>query len=317
MYNPVIPAGMQNFVIVIGPPPVSNVGQNTAMMKQHNNPMLIIRPKPGVPVHSVSHMSQISPVLTPNTNSPLVDPLKIPFTDCSTTVPGINGRYKCFFAVLVKIFGLAQVLEAFYQLGGDELFKGDAYFTASNETHIVFAKKLADHPNFKATFGIYVKYTKGWTRSPIITFGTGKNFVPFGLFPGDHKVLGHFVHIDNVSELDITANPQQLQREIFDFFLGCPEDNVSDIPDTRFDEALVEMLKINPSLDLGAARLGLETKEKEKELVAKRKKQEADDLTYASQLQIESDNAYVVEKLTANPQADIGQVLAQLQQMKS
>jgi hypothetical protein len=329
MHRSVISAGTQNFVVVLDPAPSSTIRQNPSMLNQNHhyprqNPSLIlaIRPKPVSPIHPISSISS-----TPRPTSPLVHS-EIPFKDHGTIVPEISGKYKCFFAVLIQIFGSTEVLKAFDKFGGKELFKGDIYFTASNNQHVQFAIKMADY--LEATFAIYVKYSKGWTRSPIITLGTGHNFVPFGLFPGDHKVLGHFVHITNVSELDITVNPQQLQQEIFDFFLGSPEETIlSNTHDSRFDPILAQMFEANPNLDFNATKLELEKQEKEKEkekekeretiekeLAEVRKQQEAQDLVYASQLQTELDNQYVVERINANPQADVGQVLAQLQQMK-
>ena len=351
-HNPVIPYGTQNFVVVIGPPSSSspsNIGQNTYTVKPTNNVALTIKPKPVLPIQPISSVLPIQPVPsvlpiqpipsvlpiqpvpsvlpiqpipTSNSASPLVDPSKVPFVDHGTTVLGINGTRKCFFAVLVKAFELSQVLEAYYKLGGNELFKENTYFTVSNKLHRDFANELAKR--LDATFAIYVKYPEGWTRSPIITFGTGKKFVTFGLFPGDNKVLGHFVLIGNNSELDITVNPQLFQQEIHAFFLDSSEEIVqSDVHESRFDSILAQMLEANPNLDLNAARIKLETEEKEKErekkekeLIESRKKQEAEDLAYASQLQIESDNAYVMARLTANPQADVGQILTQMQQMK-
>src|SRR5579872_7562456 len=95
--------------------------------------VLPIQPVPSVlPIQPVPSVLPIQPIPTSNSASPLVDPSKVPFVDHGTTVLGINGTRKCFFAVLVKAFELSQVLEAYYKLGGNELFKENTYFTVSS-----------------------------------------------------------------------------------------------------------------------------------------------------------------------------------------
>lgn len=311
----VLQAGVQSLKFWLGPQSSHSV-PITRNAPTTTTPTTPTTPTDTTP-YSVAPVSSVPSSVPPVSSVPssVIHPSFIDIIDCGTRVDGIPGSRKCFFAVLVKVFGLSTLLEAFYILKGHEIFKGETYFTVTEKTHCEFAIRLSEI--LDASFAIYVKYEDGWTRSPPVTFGKGAKLIKMGLFPGTDKVIGHFVHIkdsDNLLSLPGLDRSTSLQSDILAFVKNTEsEKHVSVSNNSRFDEAIAKKLETDPNLDIEKFRLELETEEAEKVVKAAEEAEAVEAIKAAEEAEAKKAkllDAYFEQQLQLDPDADIDQILA-------